>query len=176
MRRLDIDAAEVRTLYCDRRLSCNQIAELLTDRGIRVSDEYIRGFLKSIGIEMRSKSLARLLRTGTAGLDDMRDDIRPLVKQGMSPTQIVKTLGLKCCQQSLLDRLRKWGFRTDAPAPRKPKSASEISVLASAVACARQYQHETLLTFLPENPALETEWRAVLADTRRERAAAMAII
>jgi hypothetical protein len=165
MRRLDIDAAEVRTLYCDRRLSCNQIAELLTDRGIRVSDEYIRGFLKSIGIELRSKSLARLLRTGTAGLDDMRDDIRPLVKQGMSPTQIVKTLGLNCCQQSLLDRLRKWGFRTDAPAPRKPKSGPELLALGVATREARLYRHETLIDL----GHLQPEFQRCVAAASMER-------
>jgi len=52
------------------------------------------------------------------------------------------------------------------------RTTTQISIFASAVAAAKQYRPDTIISFLPESPQLEGDWRAILSQVRRERAAA----
>jgi hypothetical protein len=50
---------------------------------------------------------------------------------------------------------------------RKRREANRVVI---AYADVEQCDAGTIISFLPESPQLEADWRAVLADTRRERA------
>jgi len=52
------------------------------------------------------------------------------------------------------------------------RTTTQISIFASAVAASKQYRADTIITFLPESPDLEANWRYILSKVRQERAAA----
>ena len=163
-RRAKIDTDEIVKRYLAGQ-SSNEIAESFGMRG-----ESIRYRLRRAGVIIRSKSEATLTYRAleTEWTPERIEKLKELWRAGTATSEIRKQLGISYQDKAVTEKAKALGLEPR----RQPKSASEISVLASAVTAANQYQHETLLTFLPENPELETEWRAILSQVRRERAAA----
>jgi transposase len=147
-------------------ISSNQIGERVGLKG-----ESIRYRLRQAGVIIRSKSDAAKL-VDNEWTAERLEKLKELWTAGKTCEEIRAELGISYHAKSVQQRAKSLGLPSRGPS----RSASEVSVFASAVACARQYQADTIISFLPESPQLEADWRAVLADTRRERAAAMAII
>lgn len=139
--------------------SSNEIAETYGLQG-----ESIRYRLRKAGVDIRSKKAAA--KNGTEWTPERQELLKSLWIQGVSAGEIRKQLGISYGDKTVMSRARKLGLQSR----RWPgRSASRISTLASAVASARQYVDRSIITFLPESPRLEMEWRHVLADVQVER-------
>lgn len=160
--KLDLD--EVIKMYRSG-VSSNEIAERFGLKG-----ESIRYRLRKAGVNIRSKSDAAkaICAMDSEWTEERVEKLKQLWTTSMTVIQIRDELGIRYTEKAVRNKARSLRL----PPRGQSKSGSEISLLASAVRSARQYQDDTLISFLPENPQLEADWQAILSTVRRERAAA----
>jgi transposase len=146
-------------------ISSNQIGEQFGLKG-----ESIRYRLRKAGVNIRSKSDAAktYMAADSEWTPERLEKFRELWDAGVTAAEIKRQLGVSYGEASIPKKARALGF----PPRRQAKSHSEISTLASAVAAARQYRDDTIISFLPDSPQLEADWRSIINQVRMERAAA----
>lgn len=178
--------AEVIQLYAGQKLSAYEVANRLAERGMTTTPENIRNILKRAGVPLRNMKEARQIRKNTVWTEERDEQLRVLWSDGKTGREIVEALGLPCTPRAVCGRAGALGLASRLKPPsdnpssvkrrmkRRERTSKEVSTLAAAVVAARQYQDVTLLTFLPENPRMEMEWKSILAAVKRERAAAAA--
>jgi DNA-binding transcriptional MerR regulator len=59
---------------------------------------------------------------------------------------------------------------------KEERSLAEKVAIGSAVRDSKRYRHESIVSFLPDSPALELQWRNMLAKVKRERGAAWNVL
>jgi hypothetical protein len=142
--------------------SSNEIAESCGLRG-----ESIRYRLRKAGVLIRSKRDAASI-IHNEWTPERQQQLKSLWLQGVPAGEIRERLGISYGEKSVMERARKMGLQSRQGPHR---SGSKISTIASAVASARQYQDRSIITFLPESPRLEMEFRHLVAEERQRRAA-----
>ncbi len=157
-----VDTAEVIQRYLNGENS-NAIGE-----SYGMTGESIRYRLRRAGVPIRAKSEAAKLR-GDEWTPERVDLLKELWVAGMNSAKIRDRLGINYCRQTICAKAKELGLR---PRLTHKKSPSEISTLASAKVFARDYRQDSIISFLPENPQLDADWRHVLSKVRQERAAA----
>ncbi len=159
-RQSKVDMDKVVSMYRSGS-SANDIADHYGLKG-----ESIRYRLIKAGIIMRSKSVAAAMAIGSEWTPERVSMLRELWALGLPCAEIKEKLGISYHIKSIQQKARNLGL------VRESKSPSEIALHASAVTAAREYQQDTLISFLPDSPQLESDWRSILSDVRKERAQA----
>jgi transposase len=153
--------ADVRRLYTVEMLSSTVIAARYGCHA-----QSIRHMLKGSGVPIRGKQEAALL-SASEWTDERVTMLKELWPTGMIVDDIRKRLGISYTARAVSRKADELGLpkRNNQP-PRKvePKPAA-VAITAHKP----KPQVRSIITFLPERPALEMQWRHELAKVRAER-------
>jgi hypothetical protein len=85
-------------------------------------------------------------------------------RTGVGVWRMLKREGVKIRDHNDALKLRKWTW-----APSSHAAAAKKGFITQASNAANQYYQPSLISFMPDSPRLEMEWRHVLADVQAER-------
>jgi hypothetical protein len=164
-----VSAEKLRELYWTDKLSTVEI-------GYRygVGKETVRVWMRRHNIPTRSKSDAAVLGPSEWTPGRIKR-LKELWYTKMTCEQIKADLGISYGPRAVSAKAAALCLKPrQEPRTHKVfrKSASEISRLAVATRMAKQYQDRSIISFLPDSPQLESDWRSILSKVREERAKA----
>jgi transposase len=153
--------ADVKRLYTEELLSSTVIAARYGCHA-----QSIRHMLKGSGVPIRGKQEAALL-SASEWTDERVAMLKELWPTGMKVDDIKARLGISYTARAVSRKADELGLpkRNNQPA-RKPVPAA-----ATITAHKPKPQVRSIITFLPESPRLEMEFRHLVAKVRQERGA-----
>lgn len=167
---MTLSASEIVRLYVDELQSINAVAAKSHQ-----TKQTIRNRLKHAGVTLRDRSEARARVSPHYAKWTPENDakLRKLWGAGKTATTIANEIGCDLTKSAVTGRAHRMGL---VKRPHIIKSATQRAAMLSQVAMsfgARPYRHRSLITFLPESPALEMQLRVEVAKARAERRLAL---
>jgi DNA-binding CsgD family transcriptional regulator len=153
-----IPAQELRRLYVDEQRSPIQIAA-----AHGCTPETVRNWLAAFGIPKRNRSESRRLRiaqNGPTGAEKHAERLRKLwAVEGLTLNEIADALGAGVTGRTVA----KWGHSLGLPL------RSTVAPMPTVRADPQPFRPRSVISFLPDSPRLEMEFRRCVAAARMWR-------